>query len=300
MNLSKVGINNLHHKINNFYTNPIKGILGSFPKDLSTLKKDVVQITSETEKFLKRLSQEYPNTSNIKINGHSYTKFEGSQMGSNPAFWVKNDKTKELFYIKTAKNYLQKAHLEEEVRACNLYKLAGINAPEVKMCSLGFCEKAMMSKFAPKLEEICNYRDVHKAFAPDAWLANWDTYVNNNTKLNNGDVFKLDNGGALRFRAQGSLKQNFGYKVEDIKTLVDGRNWHSTNAYNNISHDDLIKSFKQVCNINNKDIKKIVKDRDLAQTLIKRKEYMAKVLEKIEKTPQNEKNLIDYFNKLNI
>lgn len=300
MEISKISFENIPHKISTFSTNPFKKISKQVNNNLSPLKNDIVQITTETEKFIKKFAGDCPNTSAIKINGQDFTKYNGSQMGSNPAFWAKNDKSGELFYVKLANTPHDVAHLQEEVTACKLYKLAGIDAPEVEMCSLGLGKKAMMSKFAPKLENVSDKSDVQNAFVTDAWLANWDSLLSGNTKIKDGKVFKVDNGGSLRFRAQGAPKPNFGDKVDELKTLVDGRNWESTSVYNGISHDDLIKSFKQVCDIKDSDIKKIVKDNELAQTLINRKEYLKNVLDKVESTPNEERNLIEYFNKLKI
>ncbi|MBR1754221.1 hypothetical protein IJ732_05225 [bacterium] len=299
MILSKIGFN-IGENIKTFASNPIKKCFKPVENNLSPLKQDVVQISNETQKFIKKFAGEYPNTSSTKINGQSFTKYNGSQMGSNPAFWATNDSTGELFYIKMAGSSSKTAHLQEEVTATNLYKLAGLNAPDVEMCKLQDGSMAMKSKFTPGLSEIKNSKDVHEGFAADAWLANWDSLLWGNTQVKDGHSFKIDNGGALRFRAQGAPKPNFGDRVNELTTLVDGRNWQSTSMYNNISHEDLVNSFKRVCNIKDNDIKNLVKDKDLAQTLIARKAYLSDVLQKIEENPKGNETLISYFNKLKV
>jgi len=65
-------------------------------------------------------------------------------------------------------------------------------------------------------------------FVLDAWLANWDVVgltednIGVSTKSGIPQVTRLDNGGALMFRAQGSPKGNaFGDKVTELDTMRD-------------------------------------------------------------------------------
>lgn len=68
-------------------------------------------------------------------------------------------------------------------------------------------------------------RQAQDNFVMDAWLANWDAVGmggDNMMVLPNGKVVRIDNGGALLYRAQGGLKGDaFGSKVNELETLLD-------------------------------------------------------------------------------
>lgn len=296
MQISKCNLGIKNNKINVvrsfFHTNPI--IKSS---NLKPLAADTLQINSETNKYISNLSSQF-SKSNVDINGKTFTKFNHSQMGSNPAFWANDTSTGKLFYIKLAESSDKVPHLQEEVTACKLYRLAGINAPEVEMCNLPHNQKGLMSKYSEGLKSLTYDKELKECFAVDAWLANWDSLMPGNCMTKDGKPFKLDNGGALRFRAQGLPKPNFDTKVDELTTLVDGRNRASSYVYNSIDHESLVNSFKKVCSISDNDIKSVVNDKSLAKTLINRKNYMSEVLKKIEKTPKTEKNLYDYMVKI--
>lgn len=252
---------------------------------------------SEKAKFISKLEQNY-SKSEIKIGESAYIKYENSQMGSNPAFWAKDPKTGELYYIKHAKtshNFLKSEHLESEHIANKLYNLIGIQTPQTELCELTNGVKALKIKYSDGMQNINDFKQVHSGFAADAWLANWDALIDNNTRIVNGKLFKLDCGGSLRYRAQGKLKPDFGEKVKEIVTLVDGHNYQAKKAYENISHQDLINSLKRVCNLTNEQIKTTVKDSSLSNILIKRRDYMRSCLEKIEQTPYDGKNITQYL-----
>lgn len=275
-------------------TNPIKGTIsfGATPPDSIEL--------SEKAQFAKDLKNNYTSkTIQTKFNGleSDWTMFKGSQMGSQDAFWAQSN-TDELYYIKYAKNKEKFGHIKSELLATKLYKLAGIQTPEIKPILINGKVWGIASKFETDLKEPNNAENLHEAFAVDAWLANWDSILYGNTFEKNGKPIKIDNGGSLNYRARGALKPNFGDEVDEITTLVDGRNWESTTTYSSISHQNLIKSFKKVCSVSDKSIFDTVKDENLAQTLVNRKNYMQKFLAKMEQTPYTQGKLIDYLQEI--
>jgi len=112
-----------------------------------------------------------------------------------------------------------------------------------------------------------------------------------------GKCIKVDNGGALNYRALGKLKTNFGDKVDELVTLTDGRNSVSSYFYGDMSKQALINSFNKVTSISDAAIKEVVKDEQLAQILINRRKYMQRILNEIESTPYDETNLAAYLKK---
>lgn len=268
---------------------------------ISQLKKDTVELSQEAL-FGKRLLTHYEQ-SPIKISlagkEGNWTKYSGSQMGSQDAFWARNNETGEIYYIKFAQNKAKEGHIASEIQANNLYKLAGVETPEVVPVTINGVTKGLASKYIPDLKDATtDLKQLRKGFAADAWLANWDSLLYGNTFIKDGKMYKIDNGGALKYRAMGELKPNFGDTVDEIITLVDGRNFESTSIYSKLTHEELVESFKKVCKISDKSIKETVDDPKLAQTLINRKNYMKKFLAEIEKSPRKDENIQTYFSNI--
>ena len=264
-----------------------------------SLKNDTVEL-SENAKFIRRLEKEHQSSEiKIKLNDNSeeiiLRKYINSQSGSNPAFWALNFKDGKLYYVKYAKNKQDAGHIEAEIEASKLYNLVGIKTPNIQKCVLDSGEIALISEYVSGIEDIDDPKKVHTTFAVDAWLANWDSLIDNNTMLLNGEPIKIDNGGALEYRAQGKYKESFGDTVPELLSLIDGKNYISEFYYAGISYQDLIESFERVCKINDEAIFEIVKDKAKAQILINRRNYMSKVLEKIKTTPYVSKDIVSYM-----
>ena len=279
------------------HTNPIR------PTNLQGLKyapeaaSDSI-VLSETQNFVKKLLQ-YSKPSKIRLNvggiEEGFVKYEGSRMGTNPAFWAQNQRTGELFYVKHASIYGDARHLESEVTASKLYNLAGIKTPEMELGKLEDGTTCIISKFVPELKELSK-AEAKEGFAADAWLANWDAVIHGNTHLPQAArCVKIDCGGALNYRALGKQKTNFGDKVEELTSLVDGRNYESTYFYGDMSQKALINSFKKVTSISDEAIRSVVSDEQLAQTLINRRNYMQRILNEIESTSYSGKDLAKYM-----
>ena len=310
MNINKLGsniVNSCIKSANDYVTPSISYIKRTPLKEInleglrySPHKADIIQ-ECEKLKFEKMLRTDYSSEQiKISINGEEavWSRFRGSQMGSQDAFWAKNEKTGGLYYVKFAQDAEKEGHIESEILASKLYRLAGIQAPEMLPVTINGRVKGLASKFVPKLENSSDKAQLFDGFAADAWLANWDSLLCGNTFTRNGKPFKIDNGGALRYRAMGELKPNFGDKADELITLVDGRNYTSTAVYSAMSREDLMNSFEKVCRISDKAILETVADKELAQTLINRKNYMSGVLDEIKGTPKNEKSLKDYLLKV--
>lgn len=310
MNINKLGsniVNSCIKSANDYVTPSISYIKRTPLKEINLEglryaphKADIIQ-ECEKLKFEKMLRTDYSSEQiKISINGEEavWSRFRGSQMGSQDAFWAKNEKTGGLYYVKFAQDAEKEGHIESEILASKLYRLAGIQAPEMLPVTINGRVKGLASKFVPKLENSSDKAQLFDGFAADAWLANWDSLLCGNTFTRNGKPFKIDNGGALRYRAMGELKPNFGDKADELITLVDGRNYTSTAVYSAMSREDLMNSFEKVCRISDKAILETVADKELAQTLINRKNYMSGVLDEIKGTPKNEKSLKDYLLKV--
>ena len=65
-----------------------------------------------------------------------------------------------------------------------------------------------------------------------------------------------------------------------------------------MSHAELVSSFESVCGISDKAIRQTVSDKNLAQTLINRRNYMRAVLVEIKENPRTDESLDVYFSKI--
>lgn len=263
-----------------FHSNPIKtNGVKLFATVTDTIGDTFTK--SETTSFIQNLAQRFHRSPvKIKADGFDdiYTKFVGSRVGTNPAFWAQNTRTGELFYVKSGSVFGDTKHLESEFLANKLYNLAGIKTPEVRLATLEDGSTCLMSKFSNGLKEM-NKAEAQEAFAVDAWLGNWDSLLSGNTFSQGGKCIKMDCGGALRYRALGKLKPNFGNEVEELSTMLNSAiNPTASSIYSGMSKDTLIKSLERVTTISDDAIKKLVKDETLATTLINRKKYMRLVL----------------------
>lgn len=226
-------------------------------------------------------------SSGSKIDVKSMKK-QGGKLGSNEGGVYSNGEG-EKFYVKKPSS---KAHVENEKTAARLYQLAGVNTldyvdagPDHVATKWEKLDKNNISDFT--LEEK---KAAQKDFAIHAWLSNWDAagLGGDNQGIRNGKPATLDVGGSLRYRAQGGPKgAAFGNKVGEIDTLRD-KNMNPDNAklFGSMSDADLKSSVERVTSIPNDKIREAVgDDKELADTLIARKNDMAKRFGKTTEKP---------------
>src|SRR5262249_42888551 len=107
-------------------------------------------------------------------------------------------------------------HLKEEVIADQAYKALGVNVPKVKLYETDqgpvkvaeFIEGKPLNRLSGAEREKAEI-ELGKHFAADALLGNWDVIGLGEDNIlvdQAGKVYRIDNGGSLRFRARGSLK----------------------------------------------------------------------------------------------
>ena len=134
---------------------------------------------------------------------------------------------KDKFYVKQAGSK-QKGRNEE--LANTLYGMAGVYVPSV---DYNEADGNIYSEIVPGEHDMTEQLDnpewmdqVRKNFAVDAWLANWDVFglsMDNILTDENGTPVRIDNGGALLYRAMGSPKgSDFGSKVGELQTMRKG------------------------------------------------------------------------------
>jgi len=140
--------------------------------------------------------------------------------------------------------WVMKDYGGRDLQAENEYLTNGIynavspgSAPESRLGSIinrnGGTSTAVFNEFLDNGVEVGKLTGAAKTvaakqarenFVLDAWLANWDAVgmSGDNMVVVGGRVVRIDNGGALLFRAQGGRKgAQFGANVGELKTLLD-------------------------------------------------------------------------------
>ena len=126
-------------------------------------------------------------------------------------------------------------HVRSETAADAVYTALGIDVPKSKLVTDG----GKISKQAEYIEggqtlakwkagksqaEVdAMHKEIGKNFVLDAVLGNRDVIglSSDNILIKDGKPYRIDNGGALEYRAQGALKKDFDYSPTELKTLRD-------------------------------------------------------------------------------
>jgi len=216
----------------------------------------------------------------------------GGQGGSNPGGVYSDSAGTGSFYVKVPQST---DHVLNEKLANELYKLTGTPIPEVSMTVLNgkpaiaskMIDGTLLKDIPPS--EWKNIKGLKDHFAADAWLGNWDSVGTgfDNILVKNGQAYRIDNGGALRYRAQGGPKgYKFGDTVGEFKSMADpSLNEYSSKIFGEMTEDQIRESAKSVINVSDDAIRNLVskfgpenadEKRKLADTLIKRKQDIAK------------------------
>lgn len=131
-----------------------------------------------------------------------------------------------------------------EVLAAKLYQVLGIEVPDLRLIG-GFDDPNTVwvaSKFVDGffstpslLKSADRLPGLYDNFVADAWLSNWDVvgaaFDNIGMITGTGRVFRIDVGGALRFRAQGGVKS----EAQFPNTVVDIDNMRNPNISPQVS-----------------------------------------------------------------
>ena len=301
--------------------------------DVRTLDEIGTALTHKEQlhKKIADLSARYKmDTKTIKINGESkeFTVYRGSQGGSNEGYWAKVRGTDELYYIK----YGNEAQIRSEQLAGELYELGGIPSTEKSIVSylepakdkyssprekIGVASKFMPINYLPTKEEASIVRE---GFGLDCWLANWDALKSGNVVMSGGNAARLDVGGALCFRARGGRKgASFGENVQELTSFFSNVSL-SKPFIKDMTREELIESLGRVSKISDSQIISTVEKAAeyknvpanmfipahtkvtgvqnpefLKETLIARKNYIARFRETCRDIPQKDGESIEEY-----
>ncbi|MBI4193437.1 MAG: HD domain-containing protein, partial [Candidatus Colwellbacteria bacterium] len=144
----------------------------------------------------------------------------GEQRGSNPGgeFTVPQKSGSTRYYVKFAERG-REDRLWNEQLADSLYKALGIPVPETRVVRSGVSyghASRVLEEASEAQEGATGFLD---GFIADAFLANWDIVRMDNLLMSRGILYRIDNGGALLFRARGERKDAFGGVVTELETM---------------------------------------------------------------------------------
>lgn len=131
---------------------------------------------------------------------------------------VEDDKGNQ-FVMKEGSN-TSSDHVRAEYLSNQLYDIMGLRVPDCELYDYNG-EAILLSKYIPftTSPSVKDYDQMAKGFVVDALLANFDIYQNDNCLIDSaGRVIRVNNGGSLNYREQGS-KKTFGDKVSSFLSM---------------------------------------------------------------------------------
>ncbi|MFZ0789548.1 MAG: ADP-ribosyltransferase [Chromatiaceae bacterium] len=215
----------------------------------------------------------------------------GPQGGGMPG-GLFEDATGNRWYVKQAAS---EDHARNEALGLALYRAAGLDAPEMVIGggAPGLDGVQVATRFLPdaqvdllaRLADTAYIEEIRRGFAVDAWLANWDIAGANptpgkgwdNIVSSAGRPWRIDAGGALRFRGLGGPKGGaFGREVLEWDTLRDATMAErASQLFAGMSRDQLKVAVERVRAVTPARIRTLVRqhglDEKLAELLIDRR-----------------------------
>lgn len=215
----------------------------------------------------------------------------GGRLGSNDGGTFEDPATGSQIYAKFPQTVL---HGENERLASALYQAMGVGSTNIvsgrvadKPATYSDIVPGVKKDFFSKINDPSYLKKVQEGFAADAFLANWDSVLNDNIVSDaNGDPVRIDPGGALLFRAQGNAKGTaFGDSVLELDTFTSGTaNPTAVSIFGKMTQQQKVDSAKRVQSLKDSDIDSLVDSiitnpaaaKQLKTTLKNRRSYILK------------------------
>lgn len=207
-------------------------------------------------------------------------------LGSNPGgmYDIPTLDGPKKFYVKTAKS---KDHGRNEMLANLLYSDAGVAVPTVTYKEDDNKIYSPVTKGKHDMADRLKDKDeawidsVRRNYVVDAWLANHDVFgltMDNIKSDEGGTAWRIDNGGAMLFRAQGGTKSGFGDTVPELDSMAM---YDKTGIYSGtgVTMEQKLDGAQRILAISPEQIKDRVASvnlpKSLADKMIARRAYIA-------------------------
>lgn len=150
-------------------------------------------------------------------------------LGGSTGAWLMDDAEGRLFVTKKGASA---GHIREEAAADGAYRALGVDVPEYRLYETGkgpvkaarFVEGKSLQQLMKTDQAAAGsaMAKLRQGFVADAILGNWDVVgleFDNIIVGSGGRVWRIDNGGSLRYRAQGALKNKWGAAPTELWTM---------------------------------------------------------------------------------
>jgi len=245
------------------------------------------KIASSAADVEKLLADYHAKQAHVPLDVSNFQK-TGPQEGSNPGGTYADPVSGAEWYVKSPKTT---DHANNEKLANELYKEAGVPVPDVRLTKDGLvASKIVEGKRLDKmgLDDYSDVKGLQEHFPVDAWLGNYDAIGTGKDNIivdADGVAHRIDAGGALRYRAQGKPKTNWGPEVPELKSMKDPDiNPDSHDVFHNSDHDLETQSAQRIAEIPGYRIRALVDQygpptmaakEELTATLLKRQKKIA-------------------------
>jgi len=189
----------------------------------------------------------------------------GEQAGSNEGAFYTDPKTGDMYYVKKPKS---EKHAANEVLASALYEEAGTKVGRVFLGKDKKGNTVLVSPIVPgskkdfpnrKNDDVVK-KNAQADFAVDAWLNNYDAVglEYDNMLTVDDEVWRVDPGGSLIFRAQGKDK-DLPDTVTELDSMRDpSKNAQAADIFGDMTDEEIAESAKKVQAISPEKIDELV------------------------------------------
>lgn len=157
-------------------------------------------------------------------------------LGGSTGAQLMEDADGNQYVMKRGKN-TNSDHVKSEYLSNQLYGILGLKTPDYELYDDNG-EAVLLSRYiqGTHVPKSADWDKMSKGFAVDVMLANWDVYQNDNclVKNANGEVYRVDNGGCLDYRAQGKKKTFDGNVLDTWKSMMH----YNSGIANLLDYDD--------------------------------------------------------------
>lgn len=150
----------------------------------------------------------------------------GARVGGSTGAKLVEDSSGNRYIMKRGSN-TNNDHLKSEYLATQIYSLLGLKVPEMELYEKDG-ETFLLSSFVlgcreNDVWEAEDATEMVKGFAVDVLLANRDVYNNGDNILISpaGEAIRVDNGGSLKFRSKGGIKDFDEDYAKDLEQFIE-------------------------------------------------------------------------------
>ena len=147
-------------------------------------------------------------------------------------------------------------HLRDEYTANRIYAILGVPVPDVQLRidSKGVAQIADFVKGTPMSDLSPDEREqavesLKRGFVADALLGNWDVLGmdDDNILWDGSKAWRIDNGGSLRYRAQGQPKgEKFSGSVGELESMRRSDRGAGRRAYHSVTDEEIDAQIRDV------------------------------------------------------